>query len=77
MDFLVDPEEMTPEERLEEVAAILAVGCLRWLRLRAEHAGAPDSPPSTEKPLDSSGTPRPLCVEGLTEREVAAEEVSR
>ena len=76
MDFLVDPEEMTPEERLEEVAAILAVGCLRWLRLRAEHAGAPDSPPSTEKPLDSSGAPTPLCVEGLTGGEPVSQEVA-
>ena len=45
MPFQDDPEEMTPEQRLGEVAAILAAG---WLRC-----------PFTEKPLDcsASGTP--------------------
>jgi len=29
MDFLYDPNAMTPKARLKELAAILAVGCLR------------------------------------------------
>ena len=40
MEFLDDPDEMTPEQRLAEVAAILAAGILRLF---------------TEKPLDCSG----------------------
>ena len=63
MDFLDDPEDMTPEQRLAEVAAILASA---WLR----H-------PFTEKPLDCSATPMPLCVNGLTGRDPAPVEVSR
>jgi hypothetical protein len=53
MAFEDDPDEMTPEQRLAEVAAILAAA---WLR----H-------PFTEKPLDCSAAPMPLCVNGLTE----------
>ena len=50
------PEEMTPEQRLREVAAILAAGCLR---LRA-----------ADKPLDCPAAPkRPL---GLTATETEA-----
>ena len=56
MDFLDDPEEMTPEARHAEVAAILAAGYAR-LATRA----------STENPLDSPATPMPLC--GLTDGE--------
>ena len=39
MDFLDDPAEMTPDQRLAEVAAILAAG---WLR-------RPPTLPFTEK----------------------------
>ena len=46
MDFLDDPEEMTAEQGLTEVAAILAAG---YLRLKAR--------PFTENPLDSPATP--------------------
>jgi hypothetical protein len=36
MDFLGDPEEMMPEERLREIAAILATGYLRLRGRRPE-----------------------------------------
>jgi hypothetical protein len=62
MPFEDDPEEMTPEQRLAEVAAILATA---WLRR-----------PFTEKSLDCSAAPMPLCVNGLTGREPAPVEVS-
>ncbi|MCK4414401.1 MAG: hypothetical protein KAY32_12740 [Candidatus Eisenbacteria sp.] len=54
------PEEMTAEQRLREVAAILAAGYLRlW---------AADPPP--DKPLDCPAAPkRPL---GLTQVETEA-----
>jgi len=52
MDFLDDPEEMTPEERLGELAAILAAGYLRLRRSNLKLAADPDSPPFTEKRLD-------------------------
>jgi hypothetical protein len=74
MDFLDDPAEMTPEQRLAEIAAILAAGYLRVRRGNAQLAPA-DSSPLTEKPLDSSGGPLPLCVEGLTDGEPAPTEV--
>jgi hypothetical protein len=48
---------MTPEQRLVEVAAILASA---WLR----HS-------FTEKPLDCPGAPMLLCVNGLTQRDPA------
>ena len=53
MPFEDDPDEMTPAQRLAEVAAILATA---WL----PH-------PFTEKPLDCPAVPMPLCVNGLTE----------
>ena len=61
MPFEDDPEEMNPEQRLAEVAAILAVA---WLR-------RPPTLPFTEKPLDCSLAPMPLCVNGLTQRDPA------
>ena len=64
MDFLDDPEEMTPEQRLAEIAAILAAGYLRVRRSRPEPVA-----PFTENPLDCSGDERPCGVDGLTERE--------
>ncbi len=65
-----EPWDMTDDEQMAEVAAILASGYRRTLALQAGRE------PFTEKPLDSSGTPRPLCVEGLTGRDPAPEEVS-
>lgn len=55
MPFEDDPEEMTPEQRLAQLAAILATA---WLR----H-------PFTEKTLDCFAAPMPLCVNGLTQRD--------
>jgi hypothetical protein len=66
MDFQDDPEEMSPEQRLAEVAAILAAG---WLR-------RPLTLPFTEKRLDCSAAPMPLCVNGLPCREPAPLEAS-
>jgi hypothetical protein len=42
-----DPEALTPEERLREVASILAQGYLRHRALRANPAAA-DAPPAPE-----------------------------
>ena len=64
MEFLDDPEEMTPEQRLAEVAAILAAGYLRQRR-----SGLEPMAPFTENPLDCSGRERPCGTDGLTERE--------
>jgi len=77
MDFLDDPEEMTPEERLGEVSAILAAGYLRLRRSATQLAPDPAPPPFTEKSLDCSGGPMPLCVEGLTDGEFAPAEVAQ
>ena len=65
MDFLDDPEEMTAEQRLAEVAAILAAG---YLRSRTR--------PFTENPLDCSDAPMPLCDDGLTDGEPAPVEAA-
>ena len=64
MEFLDDPEEMTPAQRLAEVAAILAAGYLSVRRSRLEPIA-----PFTEKPLDCSGDERPCGTDGLTDRE--------
>ena len=63
MSFEDDPQEMTPEQRLADVAAILARA---WLR----H-------PFTEKPLDCCASPMPLCVNGLPDREPVPVDVAR
>ena len=56
-----DPRNMTPEERLAEVAAILAAGVLR-LHRRAAIPATPDAPinseDSAQKGLDSRGETR-------------------
>ncbi len=57
MLFQDDPAEMTPEQRLAEVAAILAAA---WLRR-----------PFTEKPLDSEAALTPLCGHRSAGREPA------
>jgi len=61
-----DPAAMTPEERDQEVAAILATGYLRLRRL-----GAPGTPPaaalpagSPENSLEQPGDQAPPCVPG-------------
>ena len=60
MDFLDDPAEMSPSERLSEVAAILAAGYLR-LRRHPELAAAPET---AESRLDTPGEPRPPLDDG-------------
>jgi len=58
-----DPESMTPEERRDELASILARGILRLHGRDLPHGsaetGAPESP---EASLDLSAPPRP-CVD--------------
>lgn len=70
MDFLADPDEMTPEERLHELAAILASACLHILR-GAAHPTL--SSLSVDKVLDVCPDPTPPLREpargGLTDRE--------
>ena len=61
MGFLDDPEEMTAEQRLAEVAAILAAGILRLF---------------TEKRLDCPRPSAPVLDEGLTPGEAAPTEVA-
>jgi hypothetical protein len=76
MDFAEDPEELSPEARLQELASILAAGYLRMKRGAAELAFEPSAPsPFTENPLDCSGGPGPSCVEGLTRGDAAPLEV--
>jgi len=55
-----DPDDMSPDERVAEVAAILATGYLR----QRQHAGNPASP--ADKPLDCRDAQGPLCVGRLT-----------
>ena len=55
MDFLDDPSEMTPEQRREELAAILALG---YARNRISHKG-----------LDCPRPPTPSWDPGLTDGE--------
>jgi hypothetical protein len=74
VDFLDDPEGMTPEERLDEMAAILAVGFLRLRKRGVAHAASPGT--FTENPLDRFEPPMPLCVNGLPGGEPARVEVS-
>jgi len=73
MDFIADPAEMSPSERLSEVAAILAQGYLR-LRKRPELAAPPDG---AESRLDSRGEPRPPLDTGLTPGDPDSQEVTR
>jgi hypothetical protein len=63
LEFLDDPEEMTAEQRLGEVASILVAG---YLRLKAR--------PFTENPLDSSDASMAVC--GLTDGESATMEAA-
>ena len=56
----LEPESMTPAQRLEEVAALLATGFLR-LRLRTADA--------RKKGLELFGVPRDECIETASEAE--------
>jgi hypothetical protein len=75
VDFLDDPEEMTPGERLDEIAAILAGGLVRLRKRGVEHAASPGT--FTENPLDCFEPTMPLCDNGLTGRDPVPAEVGR
>jgi hypothetical protein len=64
------PADMTVPERLAEVAAILAIGYLRQRQIAAMPT------PSTEKPLDVTGQPRPDGDGGSTRGEPVETEVA-
>jgi hypothetical protein len=51
-----DPALMTPEQRLEEVAALLAVGLRRWAALRLA-VDAMSEPPTPADASSHSATP--------------------
>lgn len=54
MSFLEDPEQMTPEARMAELAATLAAGCLRLLTSSPQHVDFQDvACSSNDKGLDS------------------------
>ena len=78
MDFITDPAEMTPGERLCELAAILAQGYLRFRRgLPPPEIATSAAPPEpTESRLDSRGEPRPPLDPGLTPGQPVGEEVT-
>ena len=75
MLFGDDPEEMSPQERLDEIAVILVVGYLRLRKRGVEHAASPGT--FTENPLDCSERPMHLCENGLTGRDPMPTEVGR
>ncbi|MBU1702082.1 MAG: hypothetical protein KJ970_07520 [Candidatus Eisenbacteria bacterium] len=75
MDFLDNPDVMTPEQRLRELAAILAAGYLR-LRTRQSELSSPENSNSFgDKELDVSGHPSSCLDNGLTGRDPVQEEV--
>jgi hypothetical protein len=76
MQFLDDPDEMTPQQRLVEVASILTAGYLR-LKTRPKPSIGSDSPNSfIDKGLDVPGHPSPPLDNGLTGRDLAQKEIS-
>jgi len=77
MDFMDDPDEMTPEGRVAEIGAILAAAYLRMRQSAVEPAPTASPPPFTEKGLDVPAGPLPLCGDGLTDGESAPVEVAR
>ena len=58
LPFIDSPDDMTPDERLHEIATILARGVLR---LRAQELSE-----SVNHGLDVAGEPRLNVTEGLT-----------
>ena len=62
----LDPEMMSPAERLEEAASLLARGILRR-RLRAADGRKPALSGAEGKPLDVPRQPRDECVEPQSE----------
>jgi hypothetical protein len=55
-----DPRQLTPQQRLDALAAVLATGAGRVLALRPPASLAPAAPPedSAQNPLDVSGETR-------------------
>ncbi len=54
---MIEPDTMTPEDRMAEVASILALGFRRHFQNQLEEGsdrmapcGTPDKPPTTETP---------------------------
>ena len=52
-----DPRNLTPEQRIDELAAILATGVRRVLALRVSPATSPPSPPPEQIPPESCRIP--------------------
>jgi len=48
-----DPRNLSPEQRLDELAAILAIGVRRVLSLRGSPATSPPLPPPEQIPPES------------------------
>jgi hypothetical protein len=74
---LTDPRHLTPDQRLDELWALLAKGARRVLALRAEAAitpamgPGPGSPESARNPLDVSADMRLHVPVRLTQVEAA------
>ena len=66
MHFLEDPSDMTPEQRLTEIAMILASG-VRRIRSIDTMLGPQESPRTGHKGLDVSRRVTRPCGEGLTD----------
>lgn len=58
-----DPTEMTPKQRLAEIASILASALREYPESSAPASNSPD------KRLDVSRGPTALCANGLTDRD--------
>jgi len=65
MQFLEDPSEMSAEQRLTEIAMILATG-VRRVRSIDTLLGPQESPSFPDKGLDVSRPPTRPCDEELT-----------
>ena len=77
MEFFDDPEDMGTEERVAEVAAILATGLLRFRSARAASPSTAESANALfDKDLDASSTESPPLDEGSTGREPAPMEAT-
>ena len=66
MDFIADPAEMAPAERLRELAAILARGYLRFRKRKITGYPTVDPSESDDSRLDFPAEPRPPLGSGLT-----------
>jgi len=64
MYHIDNPEEMSEEERLKEVAAILAKGYLRFKKQLPHPIDSQKPPMLTEKPLDCSANKSPHVSRG-------------